>query len=170
MFEKAIHISTLFNERSKPVNERKGLNIEKFESDSIAVYKCFVKMALSVIPGCYMCEFVDTVAWIMSDRHENFYDNERELIIRSAEFDQGKVGYDFILNLWKRTDSTIDIPYMLFQIAYGGKINLLEIPIYKDRNCKTINEFGNEFDLLDDLSGISGVSKYYDYFKDVELT
>ena len=170
MFEQAIHISRLMNERFKPANERKGLYVEKIKHNSIAVYKCFVKMALSVMPECYMYKFVDTVTWIMNDNHKNFYDNGRELIVRSAEFDQGKVSYDFILNLWKRNDSIVNIPYMLFQIAYGGKIDLLEIPIRENCNCKTIKEFEKEFDLLDDLRDISGVPKYHDYFKDVALT
>jgi len=50
----------------------------------IAVFKCFVKMALSIMPEENLIDYADTVSWLIESSHRDFYPNNRALTIKLA--------------------------------------------------------------------------------------
>jgi hypothetical protein len=71
-------ITTIFNAETKKLIQTGTIP----SYIPIAVFKCFVKMAISVMPEAEVNNFVRTINWIMEKRHANFYSNEKKLLVR----------------------------------------------------------------------------------------
>ncbi|WP_031492581.1 HNH endonuclease [Succinivibrio dextrinosolvens] len=106
----------------------------------IAVFKTFVKMAITVMPVEEVNLFSDAISWILNPKHENFY-KSKKLLIRYQMipgFNVTKFPHFF---LYRRRFNVLTGPYMLFNLTYGCFSFLIEVP----RN-------GNIDDRLDDNS------------------
>lgn len=98
----------------------------------MAVFKCFVKMALSIMPESELEFFKDTIPWIKNSRHYNIF-GSKKLICRYVMFP----GYNLVnpsCSLYRINGTkTLNIhPYMLFNLTYGNFSYLIEIPTVND--------------------------------------
>ena len=100
----------------------------------IAVFKCFVKMALAIMPSSELYEFENTVRWIMDNNHVNFYEDARRLILRMTLFKEHHFGSDILYGLLRNHNSSCVAPYMLFTISWGQIHCMIEIPTEKNMN------------------------------------
>ena len=127
-----------------PINElvRQGFTIEVPEYNSIASFKAYVKMALSIMPEEYIDEFKDARDWIMETKgrqgeekrsHTNFYGQRRGLWLKPSNFN-GNAENKVNVSLWERIDKSANIPYILFQLFWGQEMYLIEIPM-----CENVN-------------------------------
>ncbi len=98
----------------------------------IAVFKCFVKMAISVMPEAEVNNFVRTISWIMEKRHANFYSDEKKLLVRYKMIPGFNVTKYPCCILYKRKPNIWQGPYMLFNLTYGCFSYLIEVPTLKD--------------------------------------
>ena len=119
-----------------------GLEIKSFEKDSIfetndeertitikgyrqpyvpiAVFKCFVKMALSVIPHGLLVYFSDTKNWLLENSHEiTNYDIQPIFTIESAVPGMKPFGDLSIIVLCRKND-TLKVPFMQMILFFGN--------------------------------------------------
>ena len=104
----------------------------------LAVYKAFVKMALSLLPYKYMHNFIDVVTWLQEQSHT---------ITRFHEMGQyGMIIERFIPGLpllpmrvigFIRKNDTINLPYYQFYLEFASFSYQMVIPSpIKDQNLK----------------------------------
>jgi len=96
----------------------------------VAVFKCFVKMALTLLPDNELPYFLDTMDWINEQPHSNTKFKFRRLQLMKS-FVSGVHPFDFItVGLSKRRESaTNDVPYMIFFIAYSNYVFQIHLPL-----------------------------------------
>ena len=138
-----------------PKDKKVQFKLQRFYS--IAVYKCFVKMGLSLLPQEYIHLYNDALLWICEDfidkdNHTNFYTNNSKLLLKQTEFDQYKLADGLVINLWRRTNNDEKLPYILFQISWAREIFLLELPMNKQGNCKALHELPSLCKSIDEYS------------------
>lgn len=126
--------------RTVEIDQEKHTFIKRGKSDSyipIAVFKCFVKMAIGIMPEIEAKNFRDTAQWLKKSEHYNYYKKNKRLLCRFVQiagFSNRVPQY----TLFKRKYVN-DFPYMLFQITYGGFSYLIEVPRNSsDSHLKTI--------------------------------
>lgn len=106
----------------------------------IAVYKCFVKMALSVMPENELEPFKETITWISEKKHKNIFENKK-LICRYEMIP----GYNttvypcYVLYKRKGPKSLAIIPYMIFNLTYGNFSYMIEVPTIEDTKQSIAN-------------------------------
>lgn len=99
----------------------------------MAVYKCFVKMAISVMPENELKPFAKTIEWICNKKHENIFGNKK-LLCRYEMIP----GYNttkhpcYVLYKRKGPKSLAIYPYMIFHITYGNFSYMIEVPTQED--------------------------------------
>lgn len=99
----------------------------------MAVYKCFVKMAISVMPENELKPFAKTIEWICNKKHENIFGNKK-LLCRYEMIP----GYNttkhpcYVLYKRKGHNSLAIYPYMIFNLTYGNFSYMIEIPTQED--------------------------------------
>ena len=97
----------------------------------IAVYKCLVKMALTIMPDKEMEQFKDTLDWVKSKKHIPFF--EKKHICRYVEFDNSpRVNYPMGF-LLKRKEKSKNGPYMIFIYVYARMVLMIEVPTNKKK-------------------------------------
>ena len=99
----------------------------------MAVYKCFVKMALSVMPENELEPFTQTIEWIHNKKHENIFGNKHLLCRYEMIPGYNTTKYPCSC-LYKRkgSDSLAIIPYMIFNLTYGNFSYMIEVPTKDD--------------------------------------
>ncbi|MFJ7890559.1 HNH endonuclease [Lysinibacillus xylanilyticus] len=92
----------------------------------LSVYKCFVKMGLSIMPKEYLKHFFYTLIWI---REENFYPEVKCKLYE--QFIPGVKPYTNLeLYLLKRKDDSIgNIPFCIFVICFGNYCYQVYLPL-----------------------------------------
>lgn len=103
----------------------------------IAVFKTFVKMAVSVMPEEELCFFQKAIDWLQEEKHSNIFE-DKELLVRFRMipgFDVTKYPH-YVLYKRKRPD--FNIPYMLFNLTYGCFSFLVEIPMDDNQNTNNV--------------------------------
>ena len=101
----------------------------------MAVFKCFVKMALSVMPINELHQFENTINWLMNTKHEHFYSNGRRLLLKMALFKHHHFDTDIRYGICKKVIPSCNVPYMLFCIEWGQMHCMIEIPIGINMHC-----------------------------------
>ena len=142
--ENVIHVHTVKDSEAFTVEEVENGYIIKVKYEyqpfiPIAVHKCFVKMALTVMPEEYLQEFADTISWLMESEHINFYKNNRRLMLKFALLNN-HLDSRIIYGLYKNEKPCCLAPYMLFYISWGQAYCLIEVPSYKNNNCIEITD------------------------------
>lgn len=100
----------------------------------MAVFKCFVKMAISIMPPEEVSNFKETIAWITNKEHVNFYPPsiEKKLFVRYRMIPGFNVTKFPCCILYRRKESAWRGPYMLFLLTYGCFAYLIEVPTAHD--------------------------------------
>lgn len=96
----------------------------------IAIYKCLVKMALTIMPDNELDNFKTTMAWINEVDHSiSPFDLKSLIVLMSIA--PGAKPYSFTsCGLFKRKDNpTANVPYMLFLLAYGNFAFQIYLPL-----------------------------------------
>ena len=101
----------------------------------IAVFKCFVKMALSVIPENELFIFQDTIQWLRERKHTNIFGGKK-LICRYKMIPGYNTTKYPCYWLFKRKGACqcAIYPYYVFGITYGNYSYAIEIPTNSDKN------------------------------------
>lgn len=122
-------ITTFINQSRKEV-----LRIGKIDPFiPMAVYKCFVKMALSIMPESELNIFEETISWILQKNHENIF-GEKLLLCRYKMIPgYGTTKFPAYALYKKRQENNTEvfIPYMLFHLTYGNFSYFVEVPTVK---------------------------------------
>jgi len=107
----------------------------------IAVYKCFVKMAISVMPYDLLSYFHETKKWVIEDSHiiSKF---DIQPIMTISSFVPGPNPFGSVtMMLYKRKYDHLEVPFMQMVIAFNNLSYQIVVPcVYKDfhLNGKTI--------------------------------
>jgi len=111
--------------------EKKTFTIRGYRQPYIPrlVYKCFVKMALSLMPDSEVCYFKDTIKWIMlKNPSEDNWSTESLKCIRS--FTPGPHPFKWITAiLLKRKNDDFIMPYMSFFLAFTNYTFQIFLPL-----------------------------------------
>lgn len=115
-----------------------------------AVYKTFVKMALSVMPENELIEFKHALAWIKDPDHKK--DFMRPLKVLTTFIPGTKPYVEPIVFLFKRKTDTQQYPYSIFVLAFGNMIYQIVVPslfgVDKNRTFETtIPKFPSPFEV-----------------------
>ena len=109
----------------------------------MAVYKCFVKMALSVMPDSELMYFEKTLDWISSKKHENIFNGKKLLCRYKIIPGFGTTKFPAYC-LYKRKEQIegglLFEPYMLFNLTYGNFSYLIEVPTIRYNTCIDIKK------------------------------
>lgn len=110
----------------------------------VAVYKCFVKMALSMVDESELGKFSNTIDWLQDETHSReFYSVENLPLI----FTQNKKEwqkFNLSVLLFRRKANNPDIPAYVFKLYYNLFSFQIFIPFCSDdlkNNFKPIEEF-----------------------------
>lgn len=98
----------------------------------MAVFKCFVKMAISVMPENNLKQFAKTIEWICNKKHENIFENKK-LLCRYEMIPGYTIEYPcYFLYQRKGPKSLAIYPYMIFHLTYGNFSYMIEVPTQED--------------------------------------
>jgi len=95
-----------------------------------AVYKCLVKIALSVISDVELEEFKSTLTWIMNSNHA--LSICKPLILLSSFIPGPKPNKKLTIIVLRRKANSTVIPYCLFVICFGNISYQIIVPSDKD--------------------------------------
>lgn len=105
-----------------------------------AVYKTFVKMALSVMPSDELLHFIPAIQWILEPDHTKTF--MRPLKVLTTFIPGGRPNIEPIVILFKRKTNTNTYPYSIFVLAFGNMIYQIVVPtlhgVEKNSNTQTI--------------------------------
>ena len=101
----------------------------------IAVFKCLVKMSLTIMPEEELCKFTETISWLMSGEHKNFYGNNRKLMLKFALLKNRLLDSKVVYGLYKNESPRSIASHMLFYVSWGQMYCLIEIPHDKNNDC-----------------------------------
>ena len=108
----------------------------------VGVFKCFVKMALSIVPEVEMGRFSEAIEWIMNSDHS--YMPLSEAILYETVVD-GVFPFR-VMSIWlfRRKRQTAEVPYMMFVIAHANSSFQISIP------CPQMdaNMYGKEVEIM----------------------
>ncbi|MDD5019449.1 MAG: HNH endonuclease [Candidatus Omnitrophica bacterium] len=124
-----------------------------------AVYKSFVKMALSIIPEDELPPFKNTIKWILNSDHSKKL--IRPQIVRALfipGINPNKILTVFLLRR-RQSIQKEELPYCIFVIGFGNFVYQLIVPSLHDfKNAKTVNfsfpAFPTAFELDGGVAGI----------------
>ena len=149
----------------------------------VAVFKCFVKMALTIMPEEELKNFKETIEWVRNSKHENIY-APHKLLCRYVMIPGIKPVKAPIVLLFKRinTDTSKKNPYMIFNLTYGNFSYLIDIPT-KNFTNKSIEKIPFPFPktktssegIIDFSSNVKKsdfvqkISFHYDEMKEIDL-
>jgi hypothetical protein len=117
-------------------NEEKTMTIKGFRQPyvPIAVFKCFVKMALSVIPYNLLDYFRDTKKWLLEDSHViSRYDIQPIFTVASSVPGIRPFGNLSIIIFCRKND-TLKVPFMQMVIFFGNLGYQIIVPC-KSKDC-----------------------------------
>ena len=161
------HFNNMVNDTPCPITVLHSKDAEKYITEDsskgltistprrphipVAVYKCFVKMAISVMPENELFDFADTISWLLEREHRNFYDDGRKLWLKVIYIPNAKKTNSPSYRLHKLTCTQNNENYVLFYIIWGGMCCGIEVPASKNLNYFDISELTN----IDELKGYS---------------
>jgi hypothetical protein len=125
-------------------DEEKTVTIQGFRQPyiPIAVFKCFVKIALSVIPYDLLDYFYDTKNWLLEDSHViSRYDIQPILTIASSVPGIKPFG-DLSIIVFRRKDDELRVPFMQMVIFFGNLGYQIVVPC-KSKDYQLNNQIIN---------------------------
>lgn len=102
-----------------------------------AVYKCLVKMALSIMPETELDNFKDTIRWILSPDHSRHF--MKPLILQSAFIPGPKPNPVLLFTIFKKNNLIVNYPNYVFFIAFGNVAYQIMVPSNLDRSFSKIS-------------------------------
>lgn len=123
---------------------------EKFTP--IAVFRCFVKIALALLPDEELANFRSTLSWIRSKRSNRPFDASLATLLRTVV--SGPRPFEGVtVGLFLRKNDYFEVPYATLVIAYGNECFQIFIPSRE----KDWYLMGRKFDLPVLLSPYHGM-------------
>lgn len=108
----------------------------------VAMYKCFVKMALTLMPENELVQFENTLDWINEENHQNSKYPFENLLLFHGNVATTERFYGISAILVKRMDDTdCTKPYIMFRLTYGTFMFQVPIPLSKMDTEKNAVEF-----------------------------
>ncbi len=104
----------------------------------VAIFKCFIKMAISLMPENETEYFRETINWILNKNHSNFYLMNKKLLVRYRMIPGFNVTKYPACILYKRKSNQWQGPYMLFLLTYGCFSYFMEVPTAHDNTYHNI--------------------------------
>ena len=117
------------------------ISVPRLPHVPVAVYKCFVKMAITVMQENELSDFDDTVHWLLESEHRNFYADGRKLWLKVIYIPNAKNLNCPPYWFYKLTDTQSKKEHILFYTLWGGMCCGIEVPTSKNLNCLDITEF-----------------------------
>lgn len=105
----------------------------------MGVFKCFIKMAIGLLPDDECFIFKDTIKWLSEKKYRNIYEN-KQLYCRFIMIPGFWTERPIECTLYKRRFNTINVPYMLFHLTYGSFSYLIEVPNITDKSGSDITK------------------------------
>lgn len=102
-----------------------------------AVYKCLVKMALSIMPERELDNFKDTIQWILCPDHGWHF--IKPLILQSAFIPGPKPIDELYFTILKKKNLIVNYPSYIFFIAFGNVAYQIMVPSNLDRSFSSIS-------------------------------
>jgi len=123
----------------------------------LAVFKTFVKMAISIMPESELAFFQDTIKWIRNRNHSAPFMSSGLILFDT--FVPGPLPFSEISAfLFRRKTEALPVPYMTFMIAYGNDCYQIFVPCPpKDRTLPasvSLCHFPTPYDLKPSHYGI----------------
>ena len=107
----------------------------------VAVFKCLVKMALSIMPEKYLNKYADATAWLMEKEHRNFYDCGRKLMMKFALLTSRHfTDVPIIYGLYKSIGAQGYSPDMMFYVSWGQVYCMIEVPLQENNRCFEVSD------------------------------
>jgi len=99
----------------------------------IAVYKCFVKMAMTLMPDEELINFEDTLSWINEEDHKTSIFSFKHLWLLHGNVQTTERFTGISALLVKRRENTDRTqPFMMFRLTYGTSIFQIPLPLSKE--------------------------------------
>jgi hypothetical protein len=133
--------SSIDNEIATINDEKKQLTIHGYRQpyNPRSVYKCLVKMALSIMPEVEMINFKDTVSWLNMENAEDDKIKTDSLVCFHS-FTPGGHPFPWItVILLRRKRDDLLLPYMSFFIAFSNYTFQIFIP-FSQRDSHILNQ------------------------------
>ncbi|EMH0753207.1 TPA: hypothetical protein MAC63_001392 [Klebsiella pneumoniae] len=94
----------------------------------IEVHKCFVKMALSVLPVEDLKDFSKTIKWLLGEEilDESY---SKQLYVIQTKWPVKNIYPAVIIDIYKRNDENIDLPYMFARVCFSNYAFQFPIPL-----------------------------------------
>lgn len=97
----------------------------------LAVYKCFVKMAIAIAPEELLGDLDHFIRWILEKEH-NIETVPFQPLVIFEHFTRGGQPYPGIsLYLLRRKRDELQVPYLQFVCAFGHSVYQLVLPVAK---------------------------------------
>ncbi|MEV6689622.1 MULTISPECIES: HNH endonuclease [Bacillati] len=115
------------NVEEDPINKTFSVNGIINPYVPVSVYKCFVKMALSIIPIEQIPNFVNTIIWISK---ENIFKEEVKCVMHEQFIPGTKPFKNIDIKLAFRKQTSLKIsPYCIFMICFGNSCYQIYLPL-----------------------------------------
>ena len=103
----------------------------------IAVFKCFVKMAISIMPEEELSRLEDTISWLTNKKHTNIFFPKKLLCRVKMIPGYNTTKYPCVQLFKRKGPSQCAIyPLYVFNLTYGNLSFLIEVPIIEEPNQK----------------------------------
>ena len=132
---KELNVEIINNESDQLANydnNKKTLTLKAKKATyiPIAVYKCLVKMALTIMPSDELKNFRTTIAWINENEHINSPQNLKSLfILRTLVYGVNPFPFVSCMLLRRKSDALDNVPFMLFIVTYGNFAFQIHLPL-----------------------------------------
>lgn len=103
-----------------------------------AVYKCFVKIAMSIIPDPELAPFTTTIKWIRNPDHSKKIIKPQLISQRFVPGPNPNRLLTVFLFRKKRDSVVCDIPYCILVLAFGNMVYQLMVPSSNDLALKQL--------------------------------
>lgn len=108
----------------------------------VAIYKSFVKMALTIIPQNEMIHFDRTLEWINEDRHDDGKFVFDALCLFHGKVESSKRESGISALVVKRKEHTDKVnPYLMFRLTYGSFMFQVPIPLCDKDTTTSFSHF-----------------------------
>ncbi len=105
-----------------------------------SVFKCLVKMGISILPDSELPYFTDTIKWLLIENPQNDPVAAAGPFSTICSFTPGPKPFPFIMaTLLKRKVDTADLPYTIFFIAFSNFTFQIALP-FSNKDCHLIGK------------------------------
>lgn len=99
----------------------------------VAVYKCLVKMALTILPEAYFHGFDNTISWLKEvDHSQTSFPFTKLSILTGTATTRTQFKEITAVVAMRKEELNLGIPKFVFRLTYGNFLFFLPIPLHRD--------------------------------------